>query len=168
MLKTQTNLILSFDFPRHLRPHYHHYILYFGQVLFQHKIESEVSIIEPGANNKLLKSKNTHLIINVDESLLSKVELSKMLLAYLALPSFHESEIKYDNFQVFTEQMLVNVKHFRTQLFLSQAESQDYFLIGLLDKISRSEIEKEIFSESKNLTYKLLGIEVKLNKKVLF
>ncbi len=150
--------MLEFQFPKHLKAHYNQYLTYFGKVLLDQGINANVSLIERG--------ESTHLIINVDESVIGAEELTKMLLAYISLPSLSESEINCDTYNIATDQLLVNLKYFKSQLSLSQAKSQDYSLVNLLDKESRNRLFKEVFSTQENLTYKLLELEIKLNKEV--
>ena len=148
--------MLEFQFPKHLKGHYNQYLCYFGKVLFDQGIKADVSLIERGAS--------THLVINLDESILSSEELQKMLLAYISLPSLAESEFVGHTYSIATDQLLANVKYLKTQLSLSNTKLKDYSLIDLLEIESRNRLCKELFLLKDDLSFKLLEIEVKLNK----
>ena len=152
--------MLEFQFPQELKGHYNQYLCYFGKVLLDLGINANVSLIERGAS--------THLVINLDEYETSAEELKKMLLAYISLPSLNESEITFDTYSISTDQLLANVKYLKTQLSLTNAKYQDYSLIKLLEIESRNRLCKEVFVGKDNLSFKLLEIEVKLNKQELF
>lgn len=152
--------MLEFQFPKHLKAHYNQYLLYFGKVLSDQGIKANVSLIERGTS--------THLIIDLDESVLSAEELKAMLLAYISLPSLRESEITCNTYSIATDQLLANLNYLKSQLSLSQANPQDYFLIDLLEIESRNRLCEEVFLLKDNLKCKLLKIELKLEKKVLF
>ena len=152
--------MLEFQFPKHLKAHYNQYLSYFGKVLSDQGIKANVSLIERG--------RSTHLIIDLDESILSAEELKKMLLAYISLPSLRESEITCNTYSMATDQLLANLNYLKSQLSLSQANPKDYFLIDLLEIKSKNRLCKEVFLLKDNLKFKLLEIELKLNKQSLF
>ena len=152
--------MLEFQFPKHLKAHYSQYLSYFGKVLSDQGINANVSLIERGTS--------TYLIIDLDESVLSAEELKKMLLAYISLPSLTESEITCNTYSIATDQLLANLNYLKSQLSLSQANPQDYYLIDLLEIESRTRLCKEVFLLKDILILKILEIEVKLNKQTCF